>query len=93
MLKNSRKAMGYGDLRFLKKPMPLQIETDNHQVPLNVLSRGHWRVVGAILDQWHVEDEWWKSNSIDRMYYECVLNNGNHIVLFRDCTSNEWYKQ
>jgi hypothetical protein len=93
MLKDSRKTMGHGDLRFLKNPVPLQIETGNYQLPLNVLSRGRWWGIEAILDQWHVEDEWWKPDSIDRMYYECVLNNGKYIVLYMDCISNAWYKQ
>ena len=93
MLKNSRKAMGHGDLRFLKNPTPLQIAIGNHQEPHSVLNKGYWLPIWKILDKWHVEDEWWKTDPIDRIYYECVLNNGKYIVMYRDCISNDWYKQ
>ena len=93
MLKNPRKAMGKGELRFLKKPLPVQVEVDKYQEPSNVLASGYWQSIEGILDRWHLEDEWWNPAPIDRVYYECVLNTGNHIVLYRDRISREWYKQ
>ena len=93
MFKNSREAMGNGDLQFLKSPLPVQVEIDKSQEPINVFDKGFWRSIDAILDKWHVEDEWWKPDPIDRVYYECVFNTGKHIVLYRDRISTEWYKQ
>ena len=50
MFKNSRKAMGNGDLQFLKSPLPVQVEIDKSQEPINVFDKGFWRSIDAILD-------------------------------------------
>jgi hypothetical protein len=48
--------------------------------------------VEAIVDEWRIDDEWWRT-PIHRRYVEVVLEGGAHVVLFEDLTTGEWFLQ
>jgi hypothetical protein len=49
-------------------------------------------VVEEIVEEWVVEDEWWRT-PIHRRYVEVVLEGGAHVVLFENLTTGEWFMQ
>jgi hypothetical protein len=55
-------------------------------------SGGEGRRVEEVVEEWVVEDEWWRS-PIHRRYVEVVLEGGAHVVLFEDLTTGEWFMQ
>jgi len=50
------------------------------------------RRVEAVVEEWVVQDEWWRS-PIHRRYVEVVLEGGGHVVLFEDLNTGEWFMQ
>jgi hypothetical protein len=50
------------------------------------------RRVEAVVDEWRIDDEWWRT-PIHRRYVEVVLEGGAHVVLFEDVMTGEWYLQ
>jgi hypothetical protein len=44
-------------------------------------------------DVWRVEEEWWRSTSISRTYFEVLLEDGRRVSIFHDHASGEWYRQ
>ena len=50
------------------------------------------RRVEEVVEQWVVEDEWWRT-PIHRRYVEVVLEGGAHVVLFEDLVTGEWFMQ
>lgn len=50
------------------------------------------RRVEEVVEQWVVEDEWWRT-PIHRRYVEVVLEGGAHVVLFEDLATGEWFMQ
>ena len=50
------------------------------------------KVVEAIIETWHVDDEWWRER-ISRRYVEVILEGGKHVVVYEDLTTNDWFMQ
>ena len=49
--------------------------------------------VTTIEDRWKIDDEWWRTNSVSRMYYRVLLEDGQALTLYRDMMSGRWYRQ
>ena len=45
-----------------------------------------------ILDQWRIDDEWWR-RAVSRMYFHVTLEGGQLLTLFQDLTTGRWYGQ
>ena len=82
-------------------PMPLNapqpatveaVEQVNGARPYAVFRRGRWRRVTAILDEWRVDDEWWR-DEVSRRYFAVVLETGERLTLFQDLITWEWCTQ
>jgi len=50
-------------------------------------------VVESVLEEWVVEDRWWTGRPLRRRYFECVLENGRNVVVFRDLVRRRWFEQ
>ena len=50
------------------------------------------RPIEEILEEWHIDDEWWRA-PIHRRCFEVVLEGGAHVVVFRDLTTDTWHLQ
>lgn len=49
-------------------------------------------VVESILDQWQLDDEWWRQR-ISRRYVEVMIAGGKRMLLFEDLVTGEWFEQ
>ena len=50
------------------------------------------KAVEAIIEIWHVDDEWWRE-PISRRCVEVILEGGKHVVLYEDLTTRDWFMQ
>ncbi len=51
-----------------------------------------YKTVEAIIETWHVTDEWWRK-PIERRYVEVILQGGKHVVLYEDLANKDWFVQ
>ncbi|MEE8250177.1 MAG: hypothetical protein V3R24_00420 [Gemmatimonadales bacterium] len=65
---------------------------DEHGCPISIPDRSVSKRVAEILDTWRVSDEWWRRN-ISRHYFELLLDDGCHLIVFNDLATNEWFTQ
>ena len=49
--------------------------------------------IASVEDVWRVEEEWWRSTSISRTYFEVLLEGGRRVSIFHDHASGGWYLQ
>ena len=91
MVKDTRTAVGDGDLRALNRPHPIPVETDDDGTPAALKLRGRWLAVESVVDRWRIDDEWWRDRATSREYYKVVLEDGRNVVLFMDLASYGWY--
>jgi hypothetical protein len=52
-----------------------------------------WRQISEIVEVWTIDDQWWTNRPVRRNYYDCLLQGGSRVTLFRDLTGDAWYVQ
>jgi hypothetical protein len=75
-------------IRRLYAPRRVRVEVDSEGVPLAV----EGAAVGAVREEWVVEDRWWRLRRLWRHYFELVLVDGRDVVVFRT-SAGRWYRQ
>ncbi len=51
------------------------------------------QIVSVIDDRWRIDDEWWRSEPLSRLYYAVLLTSGQRLVIYKDLITGQWYKQ
>ena len=68
-----------GTAKTLNVPEPPVIEENATGLPTAVtLKRRH--VIVTVEDAWRIDDEWWRSDPVSRMYYIIVLDTGYRLT-------------
>jgi hypothetical protein len=73
-------------------PEPVEAEEDSSGIPVAVKTPRK-QGVKAIEDRWRIDDEWWRSEPVSRLYYAVLLASGQRLVLYKDLITGRWYKQ
>jgi hypothetical protein len=93
MVENTRAQARTNTFRTLNRPNHRKVLETAAGIPKQVLLRNQWTIVADIEDCWRVDDEWWRTQPISRMYYQVRLEDGRFLTLFRDLTASQWYEQ
>ena len=88
MVPPPRAAIRVDRLRALNVPEPVAVELGADGRPAAVSDS----TVEAVLENWRIDDEWWRQ-PIVRRYYEVMLYGGGHVVLFEDLVTGGWFVQ
>ena len=72
---------------------PPYFQSSKTERPERGSSKGRRREVLEVLDTWRIDDEWWRKQSVSRLYYRVVLEDGTMTGLFKDLISDQWYQQ
>jgi hypothetical protein len=48
--------------------------------------------VAAVQDRWRIDDEWWRTRPVSRLYYSLLLEDGRTVTVYRDLVSGRWFK-
>ena len=92
MVENSGKTLRAEAFKPVNVPVPVEVEVDVGGLPVAVrLPRR--RAVIAVEDRWRIDDEWWRPESVSRLYFEVRLASGQKLVLYHDLNDNRWYRQ
>ena len=71
-------------------PRPIEVEVGGEGVPRRVASTA----VGAVREDWLVEDRWWTPRPLSRRYFELILADGRDVVVFREpAEDGRWFEQ
>jgi hypothetical protein len=66
-----------------------------------VVVLGQRRAVEAVLETWRIDDEWWRTTLVSRVYWRLLLEDGRTIDVYRDLAQTGarpgvrdcWFKQ
>jgi hypothetical protein len=92
MVSNSRKALCPGTSKPVNLPEPVRVEESDSGRPVTVKMPAR-QIVTALDDCWRIDDEWWRSEPISRLYYTIRLASGQRWVIYKDLISQAWYRQ
>lgn len=92
MVENTGKTVRAGALKPVNQPEPERVEENTTGLPVTLVTKRRQQII-AIDDRWRIDDEWWRSEPISRMYYVVRLVSGQKLVLYKDLISGGWYRQ
>jgi hypothetical protein len=92
MVQDTGKTVRTETFKPVNTPEPVRVEESASGEPV-VVRTTRRQVVKAIEDKWRIDDEWWRSEPVSRLYYAVMLSSGLRLVLYRDLTDGCWYKQ
>jgi len=92
MVQNTGKTLRTDTLKPVNIPEPVPVVEDSSGLPVAVrTARRH--AVKVIEDRWRLDDEWWRSEPVSRLYYAVLLSSGQRLVLYKDLAAGGWYRQ
>ena len=92
MVEDTGKTLRVDTCRPVNVPEPIRVEEDVSGFPVTIRGKRRQAVV-AIEDRWRIDDEWWRAESVARLYYNVLLASGQRLVLYKDLVDGDWYQQ
>jgi hypothetical protein len=106
VVENSGKTLRTDTVKPVNIPDQVQVKEDTSGRPVSVscsvhivqsctgYKKGirHKEVVTDILDRWRIDDEWWRSKPVSRLYYAVLFASGQRMVLYKDLVDGRWYR-
>jgi hypothetical protein len=92
MVQDTGKTLCPDTLKPVNLPEPVQIEEDSVGLPVALRTKRR-QIIIAIEDRWRIDDEWWRTEPVSRMYYTVRLASGQRVVLCKNLIDNRWYRQ
>ncbi|MBI2854186.1 MAG: hypothetical protein HYX87_04605 [Chloroflexi bacterium] len=92
MVQNTGKASSPDTIRPVNIPELVRVEEDSRGFPVRLRSKG-LQAVAIIADKWRIDDEWWRTEMVSRLYFAIVLKSGQRLVVYKDLTNGCWYRQ
>ena len=93
MVQNPRKTSSFNYLRAINTPIPIVVKESPKKLPKSLVINGYIKHIALISDIWEINDEWWRSKPISRLYYQGITQEGQQITIFKDLIYNQWYQQ
>lgn len=92
MVKDTGKTVRADTYKPVNTPEALKVNEDAAGLPSAVKLKQREAVI-SIEDRWRIDDEWWRSEPVSRLYYNVLLASGQRLVLYKDLIGGGWYEQ
>ena len=80
-------------IRRLKPPLALQVEADASGVPVRLREAGGWLNVRPVRRPWRIDQHWWRSDEVSRIYFRVAPEDGEPLTVYYDLVSGRWFRQ
>ena len=71
----------------------MQVVAATSGSPDAVLIHGDWVTVRTLRRPWLVDQLWWRSRPVNRLYFQVAPEEGPPFTLFHDLLSGDWFLQ
>lgn len=78
-------------LRALGGPRQVAVRSADGMPCAVAISGDRYQGVMTIRDDWLVQDLWWTDRTVDRHYFELVLDSGRLVVVYREASDAAWF--
>ena len=89
---DTRKALGTNASKPLNMPETVFVEEGPSCLPTAVKLKQRHSIIN-IEDCWSIDDEWWRTEPVSRLYYAVMLDSGRRMILCKNLIDNNWYQQ
>ena len=92
MVADTGKTLRTDTTKPVNLPEAISVEENPDGLPTAVKLKRRQKII-AIEDSWRIDDEWWRSEPVSRLYYAVILASGQRMVLSKNLIDNCWYRQ
>lgn len=92
MVQNTGETIYSGTFKPVNTPEEVCVHEDAAGSPAAVVG-GRRQKVATVEDRWRIDDEWWRSVPVSRLYYSVLLVSGQRLILYKDLADEKWYRQ
>jgi hypothetical protein len=92
VVENPGETLRAGTYKPLNAPEILRVEEDACGLPLAIREKRR-QAIAAIDDRWRLDDEWWRTEPISRLYFAVRLTSGEKMGIYKDLVTGDWYRQ
>ena len=92
MVADNKKILGTGTTKSLNLPEPVFVEENASGLPSAIKLKQRHSIL-TIEDCWRIDDEWWRSEPVSRLYYAVILDSGRRMVISKNLINKRWYQQ
>ena len=92
MIAYDKKTLSFNISKPLNLPEAVFVEENPSGSPTAIKLK-HRHSITAIEDCWRIDDEWWRSEPVSRIYYAVILDSGRRMVLCKNLIEKHWYQQ
>ena len=92
MVADTGKTLRADTAKPVNLPEPLAVEEGPDGLPAFVKLKRRQKII-AVEDCWRIDDEWWRSEPVSRLYYAVILASGQRLILSKNLIANCWYRQ
>ena len=93
MVSSTRGTSDTRRIRRLKQSQALAVETDASGRPARVRIGQTWQEVTLARRPWRIDQHWWRSDPISRVYYRVAPADGPPLTIYRDLANDTWFRQ
>ena len=92
MVADTGKTLRTDTAKPVNLPEPLAVEENSAGLPEFVKLKRRQKIT-VVEDCWRIDDEWWRSEPVSRLYYAVILASRQRLVLAKNLIANSWYRQ
>ena len=92
MVADTGKTLRTDTTKSVNLPEPLSVEESPDGLPVAIRLKRRQKII-AIEECWRIDDEWWRSEQVSRLYYAVILASGQRMVLSKNLIDKCWYRQ
>ena len=92
MVKNPGKTSSIDTLQPVNTPQPAAVAEGPSGLP-TAMRMGRRQDILVIADRWRIDDEWWRTEPVSRLYYALQVKSGQRFVIYKDLVDGRWYRQ
>ena len=92
MVADTGKTLRTDTTKPVNLPEAISVEENPDGLPTAVKLKRRQKII-AIEDSWRIDDEWWRSEPVSRLYYAVILASGHRMVLSKNLIDKCWYRQ
>jgi len=80
-------------IRRLKSPDAVEVEAGAAGAPVRLRIGGRWQDVRLVRRPWRIDQHWWRSEPVSRLYYRVAPEDGPPLTVYRNLIAGTWGRQ
>ena len=80
-------------IRRLKTPTIIEVAAAAEGTPLRLCQGNAWHDVKLARRPWRIDQHWWRSDPVRRVYYRLEVEDGAPLTVYYDEIAQTWFRQ